>query len=404
MQLTSNKKRALVIGAGPMGLETALRAIEHGLETTVLEAGRIGEHIRQWGHIRMFSPLRMNLSSRAQEILGAKLPEGEAIQTGSEYVKTVIEPLAQSELLKNKIITGRRVVAMARTGLGKMGLPNHPLRAERSLRILAEDREGREHVYQADYVFDASGVFGQPNWSGAAGMPALGERALNDRIIRHPVDVAQQSERFAGKRVLLLGHGHSAANTIVALGRLLHREPRTHVMWAVRSDRLRPVAEIADDALPERAAVVAAANDLAQKPSAHLRVLRRAVLESLQESPTSAIPSGKKVFKASLKIGKAAEEVEADEIISLTGYRPDLDLLRETTAEISNITEGARGLYKALSNITDCLAKIEVHARDLQSGEPNLFIVGIKSYGRNPGFLLQAGNDQLDAIFASLPQ
>jgi hypothetical protein len=76
--------------------------------------------------------------------------------------------------------------------------------------------------------------------------------------------------------------------------------------------------------------------------------------------------------------------------------------LRETTAEFSSVTEGTRGLYKALSNITDCLAKIEVNPQDLQSGEANLFVVGIKSYGRNPGFLLQAGFDQLDAIFSAL--
>ncbi|MGH7491053.1 MAG: hypothetical protein ACREOO_01525 [bacterium] len=400
--LTSMKtRRAVVIGAGPMGLETALCAIARGFETTVLEAVRIGEHLRAWGHIRMFSPLRMNLSPRAKEVIGHKLPDGESIQTGTEFVKTVLEPLAQSDLLKDKIVTGRRVIAIARAGLGKMGLPNHPLRSERSFKILAEDREGREHVYQADYVFDASGVFGQPNWSGAAGMPAIGERSLSARIIRHPLDLEQHAVQFARKRLLLIGHGHSAANTILALHNLLQREPETKLFWAVRSDRLRPIAEIPGDALPARARVVTAANDLAQDPPANVRVLRRTTLESLQEASAASHP-GKTAIKARLRAGKTTEEIEVDAIASLTGYRPDVDMLRETTAEISNITEGARGLYKALSNITDCLAKIEVNPKDLQSGEQNLFIVGVKSYGRNPGFLLQSGLDQLEAIFASL--
>jgi len=398
MLSSPQKKRALVIGAGPMGLETALRAIDRGWETTILEAGRVGEHIRQWEHIRMFSPLRMNLSARAQKILAGKLPDGETIQTGAQFVKTVLEPLAQSETLKNKILTGRRVVAVARTGLGKTGLPNHPLRTERSFKILTEDREGREHVYQTDYVFDASGVFGQPNWSGAAGMPAPGEREVNQRIIRHPIDIAQQAGRFAGKRILLLGHGHSAANTVVALSELLKRNATTNIIWAVRSDRAKPVLEVAGDPLKERAAIVDAANALAASSPSNLKILRRATVEEFQ----NAGDMKNSPFKVALKIWKSVETIEVDEVIALTGYRPNLDTLRETTVEISNITEGTRGLYKALSNITDCLAKIEVNPRDLQSGEANLFLVGIKSYGRNPGFLLQSGLDQLDAIFSAL--
>jgi len=395
--LTSSKRiRAIVIGAGPMGLETALRAIDRGYEVTVLEAGRIGEHIRQWGHIRLFSPLGMNVSAYVKKILGERLPPLDAIQTGAEYVKTVLEPLAQSEPLKNKIITGRKVVAIARTGLGKLGLPKHPLRAERNFRVLAEDHEGNEHVYQADYVFDASGVFAQGNWSGSAGMPAVGEMKLNHRIIRHPVDVESGFARFVGKRILLIGHGHSAANTIVALAHMLQREPKTQVLWAVRTDRTKPVLEVADDPLRERARVIEAANALALHPPANLRVLRRATLEELQTVARDT------TLKAVLKVWKNTEELAVDEIISLTGYRPNLDMLRETTVEFSSVTEGARGLYKALSNITDCLAKIEVNPNDLQSGEPGLFIVGVKSYGRNPGFLLQSGNDQLDAIFSMI--
>ncbi len=394
MLTSSARKRALVIGAGPMGLETALRAIARGYETTVLEAGRVGEHIRQWGHIRLFSPLGMNVSEHAKKILGERLPRLDAIQTGAEYVATVLEPLAQSDILKDKIILERKVVALARTGFGKMGLPNHPLRAERGFRVLAEDRGGNEHVYPAEIVFDASGVFAQGNWSGSAGLPALGERKLNQRIIRHPIDVEREAARFAGKRIVLIGHGHSAANTIVALARVQQREPKTKIIWAVRSDRTKPVLEVADDPLHERAAVVEAANALAVHPPSNLRVLRRAALESVQEIEGE--------IKVGLKVWKSAEEIAVDEIISLTGYRPNLDILRETTAEFSSVTEGTRGLYKALSNITDCLAKIEINPNDLQSGEPNLFIVGVKSYGRNPGFLLQSGNDQLDAIFASL--
>ncbi|MDZ7410106.1 MAG: NAD(P)/FAD-dependent oxidoreductase [candidate division KSB1 bacterium] len=390
----TNQKHALVIGAGPIGLETALRLLERGIHTTVLEAGRVGEHIRQWGHIRMFSPLRMNISPRVQARLRDRLPAAETLQTGNEFVQTVLEPLAQTEPLRQCIQTGRRVVAVTRAGLGKTGLPHHPLRAERSFRILAEDAEGREQTYQADYVFDASGVFGQANWSGAGGMPAPGERRGHGRILRRPPDVKQLAGRFAGKRILLLGHGHSAANTIVALNELLQEAPQTRVLWAVRSDRTRPVAEVAEDPLTERATIVSAANALAQNPPPQLRVLRRTTVEALQTAQAA--------LRVTLKVGKSTEEVEVDEVISLTGYRPNLEILRETTAEFSSVSEGVRGLYHALTNVTDCLARINVAPQDLFSGEPNLFVVGVKSYGRNPGFLLQSGIEQLETIFATL--
>jgi hypothetical protein len=75
-------------------------------------------------------------------------------------------------------------------------------------------------------------------------------------------------------------------------------------------------------------------------------------------------------------------------------------MLRELTAEFSGVSEGVAGLYRALTNVTDCLAKIEINPKDLQTGEANFFTVGIKSYGRNAGFLLKSGVEQLEGIFS----
>ena len=203
----TKKKRALVIGAGPMGLETALRAIEKGFETTVIEAGRVGENLRSWGHIHMFSPFEMNVSPFARRYISGAIPQKDTIQNGHDFVETVLEPLARSEILKDKIITNRKIISITRTGLGKTGLPNHPLRAGKSFRVLSEDSTGKEYVQHADFIFDASGVFNQPNWGGVAGMPAPGERKLAEKILRQPINIEQYSQRFAGKRILIIGHG-----------------------------------------------------------------------------------------------------------------------------------------------------------------------------------------------------
>jgi len=396
MLTTPNRKRAVIIGAGPMGFETALRALDRGFEITMLEAGRIGENILQWQHVRFFSPFGMNISLRLRQALASnKLPADDAILTGGEFVEAVLQPLSRLPEFEGKIHCGQRVVSIARAGLGKMGLPNHPLRAERAFRILTEDIEGREKIFEADFMFDASGVYGHPNWAGSSGMPALGERQLETRIVRHLRDYNGSAfERYAAKRVLLIGHGHSAAHAIIALNQIAQQAPATQVIWAVRTDRTKPITDFPDDPLPERASIASTANAIAQNPLKNIKVLRRAALEALLDYQQS--------FKIKLKVWRNFEEFEIDEIIALTGYRPNLDMLRELSAEFSGISEGISGLYRALTNITDCLAKIDIKPQALQTGEPNFFVVGIKSYGRNSGFLLKSGVDQLEAVFSML--
>ncbi len=396
MLTTATKKRAVVIGAGPIGFETALRALDRGFEVTMFEAGRIGENIRQWQHVRFFSPFGMNISPRVRQALADKtLPADDAILTGGEFVEAVLAPLSRLPEFDGKIHCGQRVVSIARAGLGKMGLPNHPLRTERAFRILTEDGEGREKIFEADIVFDASGVYGQPNWAGSSGMPALGERQLGNRIVRHLRDYSgSEFKRYAGKRVLLIGHGHSAAHAIMALNQIAQQEPATQVIWAVRTDRTKPIADIPDDPLPERASIASIANAIAQNPPKSIKVLRRAALEALVHNQER--------LKVKLKVFRSFEEFEIDETTALTGYRPNLEMLRELSADFSGISEGVSGLYRALTNITDCLAKIDIKPQALQTGEPNFFVVGIKSYGRNPGFLLKSGVDQLEAIFSML--
>src|SRR4051794_23852077 len=52
--------RVAVIGAGPIGIEAALYAKACGSQVTVYDRGPIGEHVRRWGHVRMFTPFGMN--------------------------------------------------------------------------------------------------------------------------------------------------------------------------------------------------------------------------------------------------------------------------------------------------------------------------------------------------------
>jgi hypothetical protein len=331
----------------------------------------------------------MNLSARALALVPAA-PPAEALLTGPELVEGVLVPLARSAPLDGRVRARHRVVAVGRQRLRRDELVGHPLRAERPFRLLVATPAG-ERVFEAEVVLDASGVYGQPLPFGAGGVPATGERALGDRVIRDLDTLHQRRAALAGKHVLLVGHGHSAANAITVLDELAQAAPGTRVTWATRSGHARPVADVAADPLPARAAVVARANAVASAPPPHVVVERRAHVEAVA------------VDGAALAVTLAGERrVVVDEIVALTGYRPDLAPLAELPIEIAPASEGAARLARAIANVTDCLTVPTVSPRDLESGEPGFALVGAKSYGRARTFLLRTGLSQLEAIVAAV--
>ena len=380
-------KSLVVVGAGPMGLEAALGALERGFAVTVLEKGRVGENLRRYGATRFFSPFAMNVSDRAKALLGVSAPAGEALLTGEEMAERVLEPLARTPLLAGRIRTGHAVTAIGRARMTRRDLPGHPLRGERPFRILVETPRGEE-MMEADAVLDASGVYDRPAAVGVGGIPARGERALDGALIQRLDALQAALPGLAGKEVLLVGHGHSAAGALAAIASLPD-PPR--VQWATRSPNRRPCVEVADDPLPERARVTAHANDLAGNPPAFLTVERRAGVEAFE-------PRGGRVA-VTLTGGRGGV---FDAVLGFTGYRPDLSFLSELALEVSPASEGAAGIARALAGVTDCLSGPTLRAGDLDSGEPAFHLVGAKSYGRLPTFLLRNGIDQLETILDRL--
>jgi thioredoxin reductase len=382
-------RRLVVIGAGPIGLAAALGGLSRNWNVTVLEKDAVGASIRHWGATRFFSPLAMNLSPGMAEILGGNLPPDDALLTGPEFVESVLTPLAGSDALAGRIQTGHRVVAIGRSGLTRCDFAGHPIRSERPFRLLVETPQGEE-VFEAEAVIDASGVYGLPTALGI-GVPAPGERALSGRLIRTLGAFHQRSDTLGGRKILLVGHGHSAANAILELVRLAETVPETRIVWATRSLNRRPCVEVASDPLPERQRIVLAANQLAMQPPSWLRMERCATVQSIRQE------SG--LLRVTLGGGRV---VLVDEIVGLTGYRPDLSLLSELTVEIDPATEGSARLTRALSNVTDCLSVPAVAPADLDSGEPGFHLAGAKSYGRARTFLLKNGYSQTETILDRL--
>lgn len=68
-ELALQRLPAAVIGAGPIGLAAAAHLIARGLPVKVYEAGpAIGRNVRDWGHVRLFTPWRYCVDQAAREL------------------------------------------------------------------------------------------------------------------------------------------------------------------------------------------------------------------------------------------------------------------------------------------------------------------------------------------------
>src|SRR3954463_16700111 len=243
------RPRLAILGAGPTGLEAALAAAESGWEFTVYEAGgAVGSNVRDWGHVRLFTPWEMNVSERARRAL-PDAPRGDELPTGADLAGPLLEPLAALPALAGRVRLGTRVDAVAREGLLKHEAIASAERGARPFRLLVSDDSGGEAVEHADLVIDCTGTYGNPNALGDGGIPAPGERALDHRIDRR---LPQFGPEGTSGTVLLTGAGHSAQTAARALAELARKAPEMRVIWAIRSSEPTWGA-VQGDPLPERA-------------------------------------------------------------------------------------------------------------------------------------------------------
>jgi thioredoxin reductase len=394
-----------ILGAGPIGLEAAIHARSLGYDVRVFERRRVGEHVRRWGHVRMFSPFAMNVSTPGLETLakspgapGWRAPDPDELLTGFEFVQRYLEPLAQCDLLADRVFTNTEVVAIGRVGFLKGEAIGTGERARVPFAIHIQSG-GREEIVPAEIVIDTTGTFGSPNWLGADGIAAIGERAACSAIEYGLPDVlGAQRERYAGRSVLVVGGGYSAATTVVALAELARQAPDTRVIWVTRGAAADkgPICRIAGDRLPARDALAAAANELAAGGSAAVTHWDATCVEAVSLNATTP------QFTVTLT-GRHTTSLQVDRTVANVGYRPDRELYRELQIHECYASEGPMKLAQSLvGSSQDCLDQRSSGPASLINPEPNFFILGAKSYGRNSNFLISVGLEQIRDVLANL--
>lgn len=378
--------RIAVLGAGPIGLEAALYARFLGYEVSVYERGRVAEHVLQCGHVRLFAPWKLLVSPLGLAALqaqdpGWRPPADDTLVSGRQWAETYLAPLAASDLLADSIQTQTQVVAIARRGLLKSDDIDRDDRGECELLVQIRDAQGGERIDKVDAVVDATGTFAQPNHFGPGGLTAIGISQVAADIEFGLPDIAESANRYAGKRVLLIGAGHAAATNLLALSAL---EPKPQVTWVTRRGPDEaphgPIRHVPDDPLAARDRLARSANALAQEPPPWLRHLPGTWVKQLEPAAGGI---GVRL------IGEHKQELEIDRLIASVGHRPDHAL----AAELQVGWRPATGAPLPLSPDT------AGGAQRLVLPEPDYYVIGARSFGRRSGFQFVDGLRQIRDLF-----
>jgi thioredoxin reductase len=397
----SDMPRIAILGAGPVGLEAGLYARTLNFPVAIFDRGQAGEYWQRWGHVRLFSPFAMNSTSLGRAAikhsqLEHDLPADDAIITGREHHEAYLIPLSKVDALRGCIHVESQVVGVSRQGLLKEDHPGDPARAKKPFRILIREAKGRERIEEADVVLDCTGTYGQHRWLGDGGIPAIGEQAAEAQIAYTLEDVlGEKHKHYAGKNILVVGSGYSAATTVCNLAALAEKNPATWVIWLARAAVTQPIRRIPNDPLRERDRLAVRANNLATRTDGNVEFHAQCAVQQIE------FQGHERGFRVQGTCAGRAKTWEVEQIIGNVGYSPDRMLYRELQVHECYASLGPMKLAASLlgQKTEDCLNVTLPGPDALRNPEPNFFVLGAKSFGRNSNFLLRTGFSQIRDVF-----
>jgi hypothetical protein len=393
--------RIAVLGAGPVGLEAALYARRLGLAVTVYERGRVAEHWQRFGHVRLFSPFGMNATPLGRAAILATRPRHDFpadadCVTAKQHFESYLQPLSEVDELQDCVRAGVEVLHVARLGFLKHEAPGDARRGKQPFRLTVRGADKRETFEEADVVLDCTGTYGQHRWLGDGGVPALGEAAAEPHLAYGLEDVLGERRRhYAGKNVLVIGSGYSAATAVCDLATLAEQHPDTWVIWLARGARSQPIQRFANDPLRERDRLALRANTLATRTEGNVEYHPHCVIDAIE------CPGPDRGFTLHGRCQGQAKTWAVERVIANVGYTPHTGMYRELQVHECYASLGPMKLAAALlgQKSDDCLKQASCGPDALRNPEPNFFILGQKSYGRGATFLLRTGFEQVRDVF-----
>ena len=394
--MENNHLPVAIIGGGAVGLAAAAHLVKNKQPFILFETGNtVGTNILDWGHVKVFSPWKYNIDKAAEQLLLQTNwipPEQESLHTGKEFYEHYLKPLVNHPSIKPFVHTNSKVMAVGRKDLDKMktsGREKHPF-------VLQVQQGNTNYTFEARAIIDASGTWHNENPIGAGGLFAVRELENADRIFYGIPDVSGKLEnRYRNKNVVVIGGGHSAINTIIELDKLKEKFPETQIHWILRKEKVASVyGGKEDDALPARGALGIKIEKLINDDRVAVYTPFQ-VQEIRNEKNTLTLIGTQRGAKKAL--------TGIDEIVANSGTRPDFSFLREVRVDFDSTVESVPALADLIDPNKHSCGTVRAHGEsELRQNEKDFYVVGMKSYGRAPTFLMATGYEQVRSVVAAL--
>ncbi|WP_338701441.1 NAD(P)-binding domain-containing protein [Streptomyces sp. Q6] len=386
----------VVIGAGPIGLAAAAHLVDRGIEPLVLEAGpAAATAVRAWSHVRLFSTWGEVVDPAAEKLLaptGWVKPDAATYPSGGDWADAYLQPLA--DVLGDRVRAGATVTGVSRSGRDRIVDAD---RAAQPFVVHIAHADGREERIFARAVLDASGTWSTPSPAGGSGLPALGEKAAADRIAYRVPDLDDPATRarYAGRRTAVIGSGASAFTALAQLAALARSDDGTGTkgVWVLRRGISGSTFGGGEaDQLPARGALGLAAKAAVDDGHAD-------AVTGFRTDAVERTADGRLILVA--EDGRRLDPV--DEIIVLTGFRPDLSFLSEIRLNLDERLQAPVELAPLIDPNQHSCGTVYPHGvNELAHPERDVYLVGMKSYGRAPTFLALTGYEQVRSVAAAL--
>ncbi|CAN7204333.1 NAD(P)-binding domain-containing protein [Paenibacillus sp. LjRoot153] len=394
--LSKAKLPVAIIGAGPVGLAAAAHLVTRGESFVLFDAGKsVGASVLQWAHVRLFSQWEYNIDKAARQLLtshGWIAPDNSSLPTGLEMIERYFKPFAELPEINPFIHLNAKVTAVSRKGLNKVktqGRDDLPF-------VLHVEKNGERFLVEAKAVIDASGTWTSPNPILSEGVWTFEEQSVSKQVFYGiPEVLGEHKERYSGKKVLVVGSGHSAINTLLELGELKGQVQETEIVWVLRKSRLEDVYGGREkDQLAARGELGTRIQNLVE--SGKVKVITPFHIQELKKD-------GEKIQVVGSLNSELAQIDAIDEIVANTGSRPDFSFLREVRVIADPGLESVLELAPLIDpNVHSC-GTVRPHGEnELRQPEKDFYIVGSKSYGRAPTFLMATGYEQVRSVVAAL--
>ncbi|MEU5369029.1 NAD(P)-binding domain-containing protein [Streptomyces sp. NPDC005951] len=385
-----------VIGAGPSGLAAAAHLLDQGIEPLVLEAGRqAGAAVREWAHVRLFSTWGEVIDPVAEKLLvstGWPRPDPDTYPSGGDWAEQYLQPLADA--LGDRVRLGTTVTGVSRSGRDRIVDAD---REQQPFVVHLTHADGREERIFARSVIDASGTWATPSPAGGNGLAALGEHAASDRITYRVPNLKNPATRarYAGRRTAVIGSGASAFTALAYLADLAKSKDGTGTkgVWILRRGISGSTFGGGEaDQLPARGALGLAAK--AAVDEGHADAVTGFRTEAVERDSDGRLTL----------VGEDGRRLDAvDELIVLTGFRPDLSFVNELRLDLDERLQAPAELAPLIDPNQHSCGTVYPHGhRELSHPEPGVYLVGMKSYGRAPTFLAMTGYEQVRSVAAAI--